>query len=60
MKKVFKYFALLKYDIRTITWPKKEELQKSFFVVLLLAALLGSFIFGLDYIFTGLYKTIIF
>lgn len=60
MKKVFKYFGLLKHDIRTINWPKQDELQKSFIVVLLLAAFLGSYIFGLDYIFTLLYKMIIF
>ncbi len=60
MKKVLKYFGLLKNDVRTIHWPKKEELQNSFIVVLLLAAFLGTYIFGLDYLFTALYKTIIF
>lgn len=60
MKKIFNYFALIKNDLRTIHWPKQEELLRSFWIVLLLAAFLGVYIFGVDYLFTSMYKLIIF
>lgn len=60
MKKLFKYFGLIKNDIKTIHWPIQEELKKSFIIVLVLALLLGTYVFSLDYFFTLLYKLIIF
>lgn len=60
MKKIFNYFGLLKNDIKTIHWPKKEELYTSYAIVLVLALCLGLYIFGVDYLFTSMYKLIIF
>jgi preprotein translocase SecE subunit len=60
MKKIFSYFGLIKNDIKTIHWPKKEELYKSYAIVLVLALCLGVYIFGIDYVFTSMYKLIIF
>lgn len=60
MKKIFKYFGLIKNDLKTIHWPKREELNKSFITVMVLALFLGFYVFAWDYLLTSLYKLIIF
>lgn len=60
MKNIVNFFGLLKHDIRTMHWPKKEDLIKSYFIVLATALVLGLYIFGLDYFFTAIYQKIIF
>ena len=60
MKKIFNLFAMIKHDLRTMHWPNKSETQKSFFIVMILAFVLGLYIFGLDTLFTELYQMVIF
>jgi len=60
MKKIFNLFAMIKHDLRTMHWPTSTETQKSFFIVMILALILGVYVFGLDTLFTELYQLIIF
>lgn len=60
MKKIFKYFGLIKNDLKTMHWATAIELRKSYFIVLGIALLIGTYVFMLDYTLTFLYKLIIF
>jgi preprotein translocase SecE subunit len=60
MKKIFNFFAMIKNDLRTMHWAPITEVQKSYFLVLALAFILGMYIFGLDSLFTKVYQLVIF
>lgn len=60
MVKALKYFGLIKNDLKTMHWASVKELKKSYIVVLTISALIGTYVFLLDYLLTFLYKLIIF
>lgn len=60
MVKALKYFGLIKNDLKTMHWASVKELKKSYIVVLTISALIGSYVFLLDYLLTFSYKLIIF
>ena len=49
--KVETFYTNLKAEFLKITWPKREELTKQTVIVIILCAIIGAIIFGMD---TGL------
>ncbi|RKY83721.1 preprotein translocase subunit SecE [candidate division KSB1 bacterium] len=55
-KKLFKFLADVKVEMNKVSWPTKEELLNSTYVVIIVSALLAVFIFGVDYILSSVLK----
>lgn len=51
-KRVIKYLASCKGELKKITWPTPAQTTKNFGIVIAVIVIMGLFIFGLD---TGLY-----
>ncbi len=51
-KRIIKYLASCKGELKKITWPTPAQTTKNFGIVIAVIIIMGLFIFGLD---TGLY-----
>jgi preprotein translocase subunit SecE len=51
-RRILKYLASCKGEIKKITWPTPAQTTKNFGIVIAVIIIMGLFIFGLD---TGLY-----
>lgn len=52
MKRVITYFSEVRSELVKVVWPKREEVIKLTLIVLLVSALVGVYVGGLDYLFT--------
>lgn len=52
MKQVVGFFSEVKSELGKVVWPKRAEVVKLTVVVLLVSALVGAYVGGLDYLFT--------
>lgn len=52
MKQVISFFSEVKVEMSHVTWPKREEVIKLTLIVFILSALVGTYVGGLDYLFT--------
>ncbi len=52
--KISKFLSESKAELKKVTWPTKDEVKGSTLVVVVLTALLASFIFIFDTIFSKL------
>lgn len=46
-------------ELAKVTWPKREETIKLTLIVLLISALVGLYVGGLDFIFTKLLSLLV-
>lgn len=49
----------VKEELKKVTWPKRDEIVRLTFVVVVISIIVGLYIGGLDYIFTKVMETII-
>lgn len=49
MKKVFSYFSEIKSELQLVTWPKRDDVIKLTVTVLLVSAIVGIYVGGLDF-----------
>ena len=54
-KRIIKYLASCKGELKKITWPTAAQTTKNFGIVLVVIIVMGLFIFALD---TGLYAVL--
>jgi len=47
-KKVVKFLADVKYEMSKVSWPTKEELLGSTYVVIIMSIIMALFIFAAD------------
>ena len=50
------FFTNIKSEFKRIIWPKREELVKQTFVVIVVCFLFGLIIFGMDTVLAALLK----
>ena len=55
-KKLFKFFTDVRVEMNKVSWPTREQLLNSTYIVIILSALLAIFIFGVDTILTNIVK----
>jgi preprotein translocase subunit SecE len=52
VKQVVGFFSEVRSELLKVVWPKRAEVVKLTVVVLLVSALVGAYVGGLDYLFT--------
>jgi preprotein translocase subunit SecE len=57
-KKSFTFFTDVAREMRKVSWPKREELQDSTVITLVLCVILALFTFGVDKIFESVIRGI--
>ena len=57
--KIKKYFRELKSETKKIVWPSRKQTVQNTLVVLVMMALVGAFIWVLDFVFTKLISLVI-
>jgi len=58
MKTVINFLKEVKSEIDLVTWPKRKEVIKSTVIVLLVSAITGLYVGGLDFAFTKTLETL--
>lgn len=59
MPQVFSFFNEVKVELSKVVWPKRSEVVRLTLIVLLMSAVVGFYLGGLDYIFTKLLEAAI-
>lgn len=54
-----KYFAEVRSELSKVIWPKKGEVVKLTLLVILISALIGGYVGGLDLAFTKLLSVVL-
>ena len=52
--KIVRYFREVVEELKKVTWPKKTEVAKLTATVIILSAIVGLYLGGLDILFTSL------
>jgi preprotein translocase subunit SecE len=58
IQKISKYIGEVNQEISKVSWPSREELYGSVFVVIVLCIVLSVYIFGIDFILNRLLKIV--
>jgi len=59
MKAVVNFFGEVRMELTKVTWPTRDEVIKLTITVFIIAAVLGVYVGGLDYLFTTLLTKLI-
>jgi preprotein translocase subunit SecE len=61
-KNIFKrmgaYLREIRGEIKKVTWPGKNDLVKTTIAVLVISLFFGIYLFGVDFIFTRIFRQI--
>jgi len=58
-KKIVKFISDVKVEMNKVSWPTKDELLNSTYIVIILSALLSLFIFGVDTLLNNMVKLLL-
>lgn len=53
------YFRNVKIELSKVEWPTKDKIFRATILVFAVSVVVGSFLGGLDYMFTSLFQAII-
>ena len=56
---IIKFFKDVKGEVKKITWPKKNEVKKTFAAVAIFVLIYVVLVVGFDYIFQNLFEVIL-
>lgn len=56
---IIKFFKDIKGEVKKITWPKKNEVKKTFMAVAIFVLIYIVLVGGFDYIFQNLFEVIL-
>lgn len=59
MKSVISFFSEVKLELTKVTWPKRHNVIRLTLIVLAVAAIIGIYVGGLDYLFTKALELIV-
>jgi preprotein translocase subunit SecE len=59
VKGISEYLQGVRLELSKVVWPKREEVIKLTLTVLIISALVGAYVGGLDFIFTKLLEFIV-
>lgn len=52
VKAILEYLKEVRSELAKVVWPKKEQVIKLTLIVLIISAVVGAYVGGLDYVFT--------
>jgi preprotein translocase subunit SecE len=58
-KRVGLFLADIKSELKKVTWPNKDDMQKTTIAVVIASVLFGVYLFGVDMIFSQMIDWII-
>ena len=59
MKTITSYLAEVRAELIKVVWPKREQVVKLTLIVLVISAIVGAYLGGLDFAFTKLLELVI-
>ena len=59
MKTITNYLAEVRAELIKVVWPKREQVVKLTLIVLVISAIVGAYLGGLDFAFTKLLELVI-
>lgn len=59
MNSLVRYIGEIKTELKKVVWPKRSEVVRLTTLVILISALVGIYIGGVDYIFTKLLESVV-
>jgi preprotein translocase subunit SecE len=58
-EKIIAFFTDVVKEMKKVTWPSYEELKDSTMIVLVVCGVIAAFVFGVDWIVSGVLKVIL-
>lgn len=58
-EKILGFFTDVVKEMKKVTWPKREELQDSTVIVLVVCLIIGAFIYVVDMVVSGVLRQIL-
>ena len=58
-EKIIAFFTDVVKEMKKVTWPKRDELQDSTVIVIVVCGIIATFIFGVDWIVSSFMKVIL-
>ena len=55
-EKIIAFFTDVSKEMRKVTWPRREELQESTLIVLIVCGVIALFVYGVDIFVSNLLK----
>ena len=59
VKPIFKYLREVRSELNKVIWPSKKEVVKLTLTVLIISAVVGLYVGGLDFAFTKLLQVLV-
>lgn len=59
MKPVINFISEVRVELSKVTWPSRAEVVKLTLIVFLVSVIIGSYVGGLDFLFTKILTTVI-
>ena len=58
-EKIIGFFTDVVKEMKKVTWPKREELQDSTIIVLVVCLIIGAFVYVVDMLVSGVLRQIL-
>ncbi len=57
-EKILAFFADVVKEMKKVTWPRREELQESTLIVMVVCGVIALFVYGVDMVVSTLMKAV--
>ena len=57
-EKIIAFFTDVSKEMRKVTWPRREELQESTLIVLIVCGVIALFVYGVDIVVGNILKIV--
>ena len=57
-EKIIDFFADVLKEMKKVTWPRREELQESTLIVLIVCGVIALFVYGVDILVSNVLKVV--
>jgi preprotein translocase subunit SecE len=57
-EKIIAFFADVSKEMKKVTWPRREELQESTLIVLVVCGVIALFVYGVDIVVSNVLKVV--
>ncbi|HLB01491.1 MAG TPA: preprotein translocase subunit SecE [Bacteroidota bacterium] len=57
-EKIIAFFADVMKEMKKVTWPRREELQESTLIVMVVCGVIALFVYGVDMVVSNLMKAV--
>ena len=57
-EKIITFFTDVVKEMKKVTWPRREELQESTLIVMVVCGVIALFVYGVDMIVSNLMKAV--